>query len=135
MTLKVYRATNKAKCLVCNTVIESKSRHDFVTCPCGNLHVDGGSDYLKRGFKNWNTVEELSQFVDISVLPGQIQFMLTDRFDPEKIYINLCAIREGQSVVLEGEFEGHTYRFVFEYDVDLKEGKLVGTWSNPLNKV
>jgi hypothetical protein len=40
---------NSARCLLCDTEIESTSVHDFVTCPCGNLSVDGGHDYLKRG--------------------------------------------------------------------------------------
>jgi hypothetical protein len=40
---------NAAKCLVCGDVLVSKFRHDFRLCRCGNLHVDGGDDYLKRG--------------------------------------------------------------------------------------
>lgn len=39
---------NAAKCLNCNEVLESKHRHDFVMCSCGNLAVDGGRDYIKR---------------------------------------------------------------------------------------
>ena len=43
--------TNKVKCLKCDEVIESKTRHNFVTCKCGNVSVDGGKDYLKRSYK------------------------------------------------------------------------------------
>lgn len=39
---------NIAKCLLCGDIIESKHRHDYVTCKCGNLSVDGGKDYCKR---------------------------------------------------------------------------------------
>lgn len=39
---------NSALCLLCQEEIESKHRHDFVTCPCGNVSVDGGTDYLRR---------------------------------------------------------------------------------------
>jgi len=39
---------NIAKCLLCGDIIESKYTHDFVTCKCGNLSVDGGNDYWKR---------------------------------------------------------------------------------------
>ena len=53
--------TNKAKCLKCGDVIESKHRHDFVTCKCGALSVDGGRDYLKRSGEPRYT-EELSEF-------------------------------------------------------------------------
>lgn len=38
---------NSAKCLKCQTEIESKSVHDFVACPCGNLMVDGGREYQR----------------------------------------------------------------------------------------
>ena len=41
---------NIAKCLLCGDIIESKYTHDFVTCKCGNLSVDGGQDYWKRSF-------------------------------------------------------------------------------------
>ena len=54
--------SNKAKCLICNDVIESKTVHDFKTCKCGNLHVDGGLHYLKRGAKDFNKYEELSEY-------------------------------------------------------------------------
>ena len=40
---------NSAMCLACNEEIESRHRHDFVRCSCGNVMVDGGKDYLKRG--------------------------------------------------------------------------------------
>ena len=39
---------NKAKCRACGSVIESKHRHDFVSCKCGSIAVDGGKDYLRR---------------------------------------------------------------------------------------
>lgn len=42
---------NAAICKVCNDRIESTHRHDYVTCSCGNLSVDGGYDYLKRTFQ------------------------------------------------------------------------------------
>ena len=46
------RATyNKAQCLECLDVIESRYRHDFVWCSCESLAVDGGSSHLKRNFK------------------------------------------------------------------------------------
>lgn len=40
--------TNKIMCNACNDVIESKHRHDFKTCKCGIVSVDGGKDYLRR---------------------------------------------------------------------------------------
>ena len=51
---------NMAKCLDCNDVIESHYRHDFVSCSCGNISVDGGKDYTKRSFynSNWEDMSE-----------------------------------------------------------------------------
>lgn len=49
--------SNKAQCLNCNEIIESKHRHDLVICKCGDIYVDGGKDYLRRGFPA-NTLPE-----------------------------------------------------------------------------
>lgn len=53
---------NKAKCLKCNDVIESKTRHEFNTCSCGNLSVDGGHSYIKRCVKEMDMVKDLSEY-------------------------------------------------------------------------
>lgn len=39
---------NKIKCKKCGDVIESKSVHDFKSCKCGAVAVDGGHCYLRR---------------------------------------------------------------------------------------
>lgn len=40
---------NRAKCKKCGDVIESNYRHDWVSCKCGAIFVDGGHDYLRWG--------------------------------------------------------------------------------------
>ena len=40
--------SNKIKCKKCGDIIESKTRHDFVSCKCGAVAVDGGDSYLRR---------------------------------------------------------------------------------------
>ena len=40
---------NKAKCLKCEDIIQSTYRHDFKTCKCGAIFIDGGTDYLRMG--------------------------------------------------------------------------------------
>jgi hypothetical protein len=42
---------NSMHCNLCNTEVESKHRHDFVSCKCGNVSTDGGQDYVKRSFR------------------------------------------------------------------------------------
>jgi hypothetical protein len=57
-----YRISrNAAECTLCGSIIESKHIHDFVTCSCGNLSVDGGRDYIKRSAKDMTQVNELSE--------------------------------------------------------------------------
>ena len=41
---------NAIQCNTCLDIIESKHVHDYVSCGCGRVSVDGGRDYLKRGF-------------------------------------------------------------------------------------
>jgi len=50
---------NMARCLNCNTVIESTHVHDFKYCKCNSFAVDGGKDYIKRVGDNF---EELSTY-------------------------------------------------------------------------
>ena len=52
---------NRAKCLKCGETIESETVHDFKTCLCGNLSVDGGKEYLKRSFQTMEW-KELSEY-------------------------------------------------------------------------
>lgn len=40
---------NSARCRGCGDEIESRHRHDFVSCTCGAIFVDGGKDYLRAG--------------------------------------------------------------------------------------
>jgi len=44
----------KAKCRICKDVIHSLFRHDFLTCKCGSIFVDGGNDYFRCGFPPGN---------------------------------------------------------------------------------
>jgi len=53
---------NMIKCNWCGEIIESKYRHDFVTCRCGCCSVDGGTDYLKRSFAH-----TIYDFTELSV--------------------------------------------------------------------
>ena len=55
--------TNKAKCLICDDILESTSRHDSKTCSCGNLSVDGGHDYIRRSYREEDSYEDLSEEV------------------------------------------------------------------------
>jgi len=54
---------NAIKCLVCNTILESKHRHDYVTCGCKNQTFnDGGLSYNKVGGKDLSLIENLCEY-------------------------------------------------------------------------
>ena len=40
--------SNKIRCKKCNDIIESLTVHDFKSCKCGAVSVDGGHYYLRR---------------------------------------------------------------------------------------
>lgn len=44
----VADSVNAALCRKCGDLVISKHRHDFVTCDCGSIAVDGGCDYNRR---------------------------------------------------------------------------------------
>lgn len=52
---------NKCKCAKCGDVIESKHRHDFVSCKCGAIFTDGGTAYVRRGAKDLDDIIDMSE--------------------------------------------------------------------------
>lgn len=59
---------NSAKCAKCGDEIESTHRHDFVTCRCGEISIDGGKSYLKRSAKNPSNLIDTSITNEDSVM-------------------------------------------------------------------
>ena len=63
---------NIIKCNTCGDVIESTYRHDFKSCSCGRVAVDGGHDYLRRGFiESQNDFTDLSEFEEGSTIESR----------------------------------------------------------------
>lgn len=56
---------NKAQCLKCLDILESRFLYDYKRCSCGNLSVDGGLDYIKRGYhfgeESWKDLCEFEE--------------------------------------------------------------------------
>ena len=52
---------NKAQCKACGDTIESTHVHDLVSCNCGDIFVDGGLEYCKRG-GDPNLIIDLSEW-------------------------------------------------------------------------
>jgi hypothetical protein len=53
---------NKAQCALCQDVIESVHVHDFNKCSCGEIFVDGGKSYIRRGATDLKNIIELSEY-------------------------------------------------------------------------
>ncbi len=64
---------NRARCNHCLQVVESKHRHNFRSCRCGAISVDGGKDYVKRSAKDLSDLVELSvNEADLYLLAGRL---------------------------------------------------------------
>lgn len=59
--------TNSIRCNHCDDEIESVHRHDFVPCKCGKVFVDGGKDYLRRGF----AMDPNTDYTELSTFEGE----------------------------------------------------------------
>ena len=58
---------NRARCKKCGDVIESKYRHDFVSCKCAAIFVDGGNDYFRAGgdFKYFERLDNFGNVIEM----------------------------------------------------------------------
>ena len=54
---------NAFKCKKCGQLVESKTRHDFATCKCGNF-TDGGLEYIRRG-GNLDDMEDACEWAEM----------------------------------------------------------------------
>ena len=58
---------NAIKCLMCDTILESKHRHNYVQCQCSNeAAVDGGLAYQRVLAKDLDLVENLCEYVEMT---------------------------------------------------------------------
>lgn len=49
--MEKWKYQDAIQCPSCKDVIYSVMRHDFRSCECGKVSVDGGRDYIKTRFK------------------------------------------------------------------------------------
>lgn len=55
---------NRAKCLDCNDIITSYHVHDYVTCSCKKLSVDGGTEYISRSYVDKTKYINMNVYAD-----------------------------------------------------------------------
>ena len=101
---------NAAVCLSCGDKIVSKHRHDFVTCTCGAVSVDGGQEYLRRvgDFSNamdisWSLPDEVyndcAEAVQDAMDTGRNKFGIANAV-MRKLREHECIVAEGMSRVM-----------------------------------
>ena len=61
--------------------MESKHRHDFVRCQCGESFLDGGDHYFRAG---WYTVRVPDDYEDYLMTPEEF-FAYLDKLDKESL--------------------------------------------------
>ena len=67
---------NRAKCRLCNSVIESFTILDYVSCKCGEISISGGNtryECYAKDFSNFLRVDEIGNEIVVKVKEGEIR--------------------------------------------------------------
>lgn len=111
---------NAVICNKCDEFIFSAHRHDFRECKCGNIFVDGGQEYLRRGGKaledgsytdmSWELPEELYRACAIAA---------KEAVDTGRNVVGIAnavmrKLREADRIIADGE-----YRVMANYNDEL----------------
>ena len=84
---------NSVKCLVCNTILESKHRHDFQQCNCSNgAFVDGGLSYERLGAMDLDLIENLCEY----------RTLTQEAYDKEQVELKAIQLAKNEQCVKEG---------------------------------
>ena len=93
---------NRVLCEKCNDIVVSNSNHDFVSCHCGNISIDGGKYYLKRSWENDPNFIELSEQIEIPE-----DYKVDDNSLKQMDLYNCCCVCKSRDILVykgEGEF-------------------------------
>ena len=91
-TIKVL-TKNSVKCLLCNTILESKHRHDFVMCPCPNhTACDGGLEYQRTLAVDLSLIENLCEY----------RTLTQESYDKEQAEIKAIQLAKNEQGVKDG---------------------------------
>lgn len=69
---------NRAKCKKCGDIIESKSQNDMVSCSCGEISIDGGSEHFRCLAIDW------SNFLRVADDGSEIEVKIADKEDKQE---------------------------------------------------
>ncbi len=84
---------NAIKCLMCNTILESKHRHDFVMCQCPNeTTCDGGLEYQRTLAVDLDLIENLCEY----------RTLTQEAYDKEQAEIKAIQLAKNEQGVKDG---------------------------------
>ena len=84
---------NRVRCLVCNTVLESKHQHHFVTCGCMNQTFnDGGLSYHRAGGKDLSLIDNLCEY----------RTLTQEAYDKEQAELKAIQLAKNEQGVKDG---------------------------------
>ena len=84
---------NSVKCLVCNTILESKHRHDYVKCHCPNeTACDGGLEYQRTLAVDLSLIENLCEY----------RTLTQEAYDKEQAEIKAIQLAKNEQGVKDG---------------------------------
>lgn len=101
---------NAVICNKCDEFIFSAHRHDFRECKCGNIFVDGGQEYIRRGGKgisdgsyldmSWEVPEELyracAEVVEEAIQTNRNKFGIANAV--------MRKLRDAGRIIADGEY-------------------------------
>ncbi len=84
---------NSVKCLICNTILESKHRHNYVQCSCPNQTFnDGGLSYNRVGGKDLSLIENLCEY----------RTLTQEAYDKEQAELKAIQLAKNEQGVKDG---------------------------------
>lgn len=100
-TIKVL-TKNSVRCLVCNTILESKYRHNYVQCSCPNqTFTDGGLYYQRVGGKDLNLIEDLCEY---QVMTQEDYDKLIEHTKAKQLAKNEQGVKDGLLVKIGNDY-------------------------------
>jgi hypothetical protein len=65
---------NRAKCKLCNKIIESFTLNDFVHCECGQIGISGGAyrlDCFAQNWENFLRIDDQDNEIEVKIMNGK----------------------------------------------------------------
>jgi len=75
---------NRAKCKLCEDVLESFHRYDYQVCKCGEISITGGSDVYECAAKEWKNflrVDDNNNLIVVKTFDKKIDQRVNEKTD------------------------------------------------------